>query len=416
MIFLLLTILLFLLFPVPSLVLSVVGVVIDKKLSKLYLILVCLSISIISLRYIPHPLDDGAFHFRAVSVLANYNNVVQLFKDFASGLQIGRYDYGSVPVFTLLMYLVRNTYHYSLLSFISAFVTYFSFGYVVIDIFNSYRKCSKLSYIIVFLTVLILNNYRYTTSGMRFCMAVSLIMLLLYIDSKNEYTDFKTIFLYLIPLGIHSAIIYFIALRLAFPILKKVTILKSIVMMLSFPILFGVFPLIARWTGLAYFESFVRKIEIYSDNTSYADLFNTTLTVRLYVGLLLMFLFLVMYLILGKIVRFEKDWRITFVKMTYYITLLSVGSVPFRNIYDRNLFLLLPMIVISAYVLFTYRNRLTIPSNRNFIYLGTFSTVSISLFIGILYNRNFPFNLIDFSKTDLLVKNIFQFFSDLPFT
>ena len=399
MIFLLLTILLFLLFPVPSLVLSVVGVVIDKKLSKLYLILVCLSISIISLRYIPHPLDDGAFHFRAVSVLANYNNVVQLFKDFASGLQIGRYDYGSVPVFTLLMYLVRNTYHYSLLSFISAFVTYFSFGYVVIDIFNSYRKCSKLSYIIVFLTVLILNNYRYTTSGMRFCMAVSLIMLLLYIDSKNEYTDFKTIFLYLIPLGI----------------LKKVTILKSIVMMLSFPILFGVFPLIARWTGLAYFESFVRKIEIYSDNTSYADLFNTTLTVRLYVGLLLMFLFLVMYLILGKIVRFEKDWRITFVKMTYYITLLSVGSVPFRNIYDRNLFLLLPMIVISAYVLFTYRNRLTIPSNRNFIYLGTFSTVSISLFIVILYNRNFPFNLIDFSKTDLLVKNIFQFFSDFPF-
>jgi len=36
--------------------------------------------------------------------------------------------------------------------------------------------------------------------------------------------------------------------------------------------------------------------------------------------------------------------------------------------------------------------------------------------VGIFYNNNFPFAFIDFSKTDLLIKNIFQFFSNLPFT
>ncbi|CIX86103.1 Uncharacterised protein [Streptococcus pneumoniae] len=92
---------------------------------------------------------------------------------------MGRYDYGSMPVFTSLMYLIRNTHHYSLLSFISAFITYFSFGYVVVDLFKDLDKVSKLSYATVLIAVLCLNNYRYTTGGMRFCIVVALMMLLL---------------------------------------------------------------------------------------------------------------------------------------------------------------------------------------------------------------------------------------------
>ena len=103
------------------------------------------------MRYIPHPLDDGAFHFRATQVLTNFDSIISMFQAFESGFRVGRYDYGSVQVFTSLMYLVRNTHHYSLLSFISAFVIYFSFGYVV-DLFKSYKNYSNLTYILILIT------------------------------------------------------------------------------------------------------------------------------------------------------------------------------------------------------------------------------------------------------------------------
>lgn len=416
MILLLLTFLIFLVFPVLSLFLSMVGIVNDRRFSVTYLVLACLSISIIALRYIPHPLDDGAFHFRATQVLTNFDNIISMFQAFASGFRVGRYDYGSVPVFTSLMYFVRNTHHYSLLSFISAFVTYFSFGYVVVDLFKSYKNYSKLTYILILITVCLLNNYRYTTSGMRFCMAISLIMLIMYLESKYNYTKNWMMLWYIVPISIHSAVVYFAALRFIFFYLKKITLGKSLLVLLGFPIIIKLTPIFAEWTGISFFQSFIRKIDIYSDNASYAELFNTTLTVRLYIGVVLMILFLIQYFVLSRTIKEIDDWKISFVKMTYYLTLLSMGSVPFRNIYDRNLFLLLPMIVISSFILFTYRAQLKILSNRSLVYGLELSLLSISFITGFFYNKNFPFDFIDYSKTDLLLKNIYQFFSDLPFT
>lgn len=44
------------------------------------------------------------------------------------------------------------------------------------------------------------------------------------------------------------------------------------------------------------------------------------------------------------------------------------------------------------------------------------SIVAIAFITGFFYNKNFPFEVIDYSKTDILLKNIYQFFSDLPVT
>lgn len=416
MVLLLLTFVFFLAFPILSISLSVIGLVNDKRRSKIYLLLISLAISIVALRYIPHPMDDGAFHFRAISVLTRYESIFDMFKAFSNGWTVGNYDYGSIPVFTSLMYLVRNTHHYSLLSFISAFITYFSFGYVVVDLFKDLGKATKLSYTTVLIAVLCLNNYRYTTSGMRFCMAVALMMLLLYLESKKTYTSLKTIIWYLLPLGIHSAIIYFVGLRFVYPLIKKVTLTKSLFVLFGFPILFNLVPWLANMFGWPYLQSFVRKINVYSDNSSYSQFFNTTLTMRLYVGIVLMILFVLLYFGVASSLKTIDDWRVSFTTMTYYTTLLSMGSIPFRNIYDRNLFLLLPMIVVSAYILFTYRNRLKIITNRNIICGLTMGILFLSCVVGIFYNNNFPFGFIDFSMIDLLINNIFQFFSNLPFT
>lgn len=416
MILLLLTCVFFIAFPVLSLILSIFGVVTDRKYSILYLILVCLSISIVALRFTPHPLDDGAYHFRAALVLTKFDNIIYMFRAFASGFKVGRYDYGSIPVFTSLMYLVGKTHHYGLLSFTSAFVTYFSFGYVVVDLFKSFKNYSKITYSLVLITVLLLNNFRYTTSGMRFCMAISLVMLILYLESKNNYSKFWTLLWYIIPLCIHSAVIYFIALRFIFPYLKKITAAKSVFVVFCFTILLKLVPMLSAWTGIGFLQTFAKKIVVYSDNASYAEFFSKTLMLRLCIGVVLMVLFLVQYFFQERTHKLIDDWRLSFVKMTYYVTLLSLGSVPYRNIYDRNLFLLLPMLVIASFILSTYQTQLQIVLIRSIVYRLTIALIAMSFVIGLLYNKNFPFRYIDFSKTDLLVKNIFQFFSDLPFT
>ena len=49
-----------------------------------FLVFPVLSISIIALRYIPHPLDDGAFHFRATQVLTNFDSIISMFQAFES--------------------------------------------------------------------------------------------------------------------------------------------------------------------------------------------------------------------------------------------------------------------------------------------------------------------------------------------
>ena len=98
MVLMLITVVFFIAFPVLSLFLSIFGVVSERKYSTIYLTLVCFSISIVALRYIPHPLDDGAYHFRATTVLTKFDNIIYMFRAFASGFRVGRYDYGSVPV------------------------------------------------------------------------------------------------------------------------------------------------------------------------------------------------------------------------------------------------------------------------------------------------------------------------------
>lgn len=74
------------------------------------------------------------------------------------------------------------------------------------------------------------------------------------------------------------------------------------------------------------------------------------------------------------------------------------------------------MIVISSFILFKYRAQLIILSNRSITYGLEISIVVIVFITVFFYNKNFPFEVIDYSKTDILLKNIYQFFSDLPVT
>ena len=73
-------------------------------------------------------------------------------------------------------------------------------------------------------------------------MTISLIMLIMYLESKYNYTKYWVMLWYLVPISIHSAVVYFVALRFIFFYLKKITVGKSLLVLLGFPIIIKLAP------------------------------------------------------------------------------------------------------------------------------------------------------------------------------
>lgn len=403
----------FIMLPVLSVGITFPLMTIYKKYGKTLLLVLVISISLPILRYSPFFEDDSSFHYLAAFEFSKYADFSDLMLALFNGVKISRYDYANIPIYTFLLYIFSDTYTYSLVSFCVCIITYYCYSYVTVDLFQK-ETFSKLVFVLVFLGVFLANNYRYTTSGMRYCMAMAILMLLLYWDSIKLERRSIFLILYLIPLFIHPSSIFFIGMRFIFWGLKKITLVKSICVFLIFPFLLYLVPLLANISSISYLQMFADKLAVYANNDSYEELFTITLTLRLYVGVLIiiLFLFVFCYFFYKKIIvniRYSK-----FIILTYYYSLLSLGTFPFRNIYDRNLFLLYPMIIISTCILLMNLKCAQNVNNIRVIRGISYAIFLICLVMGVLYNKNFPLHLLDYSITRLLTTNIFNFFDNLP--
>ena len=109
----------------------------------------------------------------------------------------------------------------SLISFIVCFTVYYLYSSIILDIFQK-SEISKWLFLIGFITILTFVNVRYTASGMRYALAVSITIALFYKEIEKEFKINKSLFYYLIPILIHSSSLIFILLRMLFPCLKNV--------------------------------------------------------------------------------------------------------------------------------------------------------------------------------------------------
>lgn len=399
----------FLLFPILTTPFLLVPIVRRARYRNIYYIIFILGISIISLRYIPFLTDDGAYHYEAAYRYSTYTNVFTWFIDLMNGELNSTYDYQNFPIYALLLYIFSGSYTYSLISFTVCFITFYLYGTIILDIDKRYRLTKGL-FLLSFLGILLLNNYRYTTSGMRYCLAVSIMTYLFYLESKHDFKYGKYLFLYLIPVMIHPAITIYIILRLLIFILRQVTLLKLLITVSIYPFLLYVVPLILGNIG-GYGDMIVSKLTVYKENDAFAEFFQTTLTARIYVGIFVSLVYILLYLLF--IAKRKDDRFYGFHILTFYMSLLSISMATYQNIIDRHIFLLLPMILVS-FLMFLITDIKYAKDTGVYVII---IVILIGLVItGIFYNKNFLelVELTDYTYTRIFTNNLIEYFSDLP--
>lgn len=403
----------FLLFPIITTPFLLIPVVYRFKYSKYYLWLFIFGLSLIALRYIPFFTDDGAYHYKAAYLFQFYDNIFDWFGNLMSkNIPTEEYGYYNYPLFALLLYIFSKTGTYSLVSFTVILIVYFLYTKIIYDIYQKYN-ISKFLFLLSIFTIVSIVNVRFTTSGMRYSLAVSIMVFLFYKEIDNGFKLNKSIFYYLVPIFIHSAALIFVALRLIFPWLKDANFYKKIMVLLSLPIFALLSPLLQLF-NLEYLSFLLEKFDSYQKTEIFIKLFSTSDFINVYLGFFISLLYIFLY---HTTFRFQKNLNVKlYFSFVLYICLFTLSVLPFLTILDRFVWFVYPLVAISMtlHIAYnkTYIERVQYIRNN---YLPFFIVLTLCFIGGVIGNRKFLdfLRLIDFNTMEILTKNVFEYFSDL---
>ena len=402
----------FLLFPIITTPFLLIPIVYRFRYSRYYLMLFVIGISLIALRYIPYFTDDGAYHFKAAYLYQFYDNIFDWFKNLMSKNIPTEYGYYNYPLFALLLYIFSKTGTYSLISFTVIMIVYFLYTKIIYEIYQKYN-ISKFLFLLALLTMLAIVNVRFTTSGMRYSLAVSILVYLFYKEIDNGFKLNKSIFYYLVPIFIHSAALIFVALRFIFPWLKDANFYKKTMVLLSLPIFTLLSPLL-RLFNLEYFSFLLEKFDSYQKTEIFIKLFSKSDFINVYLGVLISLLYIFLY---HTTFRFQKNLNVKlYFSFVLYICLFTLSVLPFLTILDRFVWFVYPLVAISMILHIGYNKthieRVQYIRNN---YLPFFIVLTLCFIGGVIGNRRFLdfLRLVDFNTMEILTKNVFEYFSDL---
>ena len=400
---------LFFLYPIITTPLLMIPLTYRSRYTKIFLILFVLGISLISLRYIPFPTDDAAYHYKAAYLYQSYDSIFEWFSYLMSKDIPTEYGYYNYPLFGLFLYIFSNTGTYSLSSFIVCFTVYYLYSSIILDIFQK-SEISKWLFLIGFVTILTFVNVRYTASGMRYALAVSITIALFYKEIEKEFKINKSLFYYLIPILIHSSSLIFILLRMIFPLLKNDKMYKKLVVLLTLPVLALILPVFSINNG--YFLFLVEKFDSYQITENYIELFKWSDLAYVYIGVLVSVIFIIYYHI---ILRFQNNKKLkNFYTLVMYICLLTLSVSPFLTLLDRFVWFVYPLVTISILLFIASGTEYT-PKTKKNRYLLSY-LILILCFVGtLIWNKNFFefLRLLDYNFIEILTKNVYEYFSDL---
>lgn len=402
---LLLASLIFLIVPVLYVIPGFLLLIKKTKYSQLFFLMFIIAFSLPMLRYIPSPREDAADHYYTAYIFSRFNNIIELFQFMYNPTEWLPYDYHNFPLYSLILYLFSGTYRYSIISFLMCVITYFCY---LSPLKWMYEKIniSKWIYSLAFLAILLQNNIRFTVSGMRYVVAHAILFFLLFFDLLQDRKLKIYWLLYLIPILIHPASLMVIAIRVVFYGLQKLDARKVLGFVVLYPIAVAILPSVANFVKIPYITKIADKMANYSSNSFYAVDFSKSVKIRIVVGVVFTLIYVYIYLKNAK--KFEGALS-RMLDMTYYLSVLSLSMVFYLNLIDRILFILLPCIIIALVIICSYETvQTTIDFKRIRIWLGLF------ILLGIIYNYNYPFGLLDFTWYELLVKNVFDFIRDIP--
>lgn len=400
---------LFFIYPIITTPLILIPLTHRFKYSKIFLILFVLGISLIILRYIPFPTDDGAYHYKAAYLYQSYDNIFEWFSYLMSKDIPTEYGYYNYPLFGVLLYIFSNTGTYSLISFVVCFTVYYLYSSIILDIFQK-SNISKWLFLVGLIIILTFVNIRYTASGMRYALAVSITVSLFYKEIRGGFSINKSLFYYLIPILIHASSLIFILLRMLFPLLKNDKVYKKLVVLFALPVLALILPVFSINNGYLIF--LVEKFDSYQITENYIELFKWSDLAYVYIGVLVSVIFIVYYHI---ILRFQNNEKLkNFYTLVMYICLLTLSVSPFLTLLDRFVWFVYPLVTISI-LLFIASSTECSPKTKKNRYLLSYFILILCFGGTLIWNRNFLefLRLLDYNFIEILTKNVYEYFSDL---
>lgn len=205
---------------IMSFVMICIGMLIKKKYLPLYLFCFAILIGYIAFHYeIPGPNSDLYWH---TITLNNFKNIgFAYFAIFDKS--------ASLPVYSLYFYLISLLPSERYLPAITAFLVY-GINFILIFKLQKKYKLKKRTTLLLVLFIICNLNYLGVISGIRFNLAVSIMLFGLYIDLvESKYK--RAIGLYIIAMLLHSSIYIMIIVRvLVIPFsgkLKKIYIIVA---------------------------------------------------------------------------------------------------------------------------------------------------------------------------------------------
>lgn len=186
-----------LMLPIPAGILSFAFIFLYKDKRSIYcLLFFLLSLSFLTILYIPNSSDDLTRYFETMSSL----EYIPTWKDYFSfALNDNSMQYQSAnKIFNILQYLISRTRLFTLLPTVAMNISYFSILFPVIDLKNK-GKLSNRDSLFTSIGNLMIVHLFYTVNTMRWAIACSLLYLIVYIYFY-KLNNILYLWLFLLPI------------------------------------------------------------------------------------------------------------------------------------------------------------------------------------------------------------------------
>ncbi len=252
-----LTIGLFLIYPILTVPLILTGSIVDKKNRIIYMTLLAFDIGLISMQ-----LDPSKYGLD----LNVYFSIMDIMKQIKWETFIQTYISQKEFLTNILYYIFASIGNYHLWTFTATFICYSIMFYIITDYSTIKEISSKQYWIMIALVILFYNNILALT-GVRNNFAMMIYLLAVYKEFFREDKNFLYKLLYIIPCFIHMSMALGVVLRIILIFYKK-TNKKYIIALLMVYALSPtiVLSIASKLNGTAIFSDLYEKTVTYSDS------------------------------------------------------------------------------------------------------------------------------------------------------
>ncbi len=365
----LIAIILFVCMPFMAIPVVIVGIIVDRKHSYIYALLLAIIFAIIAYNFRPNETQDLYRYY--VEMRTHYSNIS--FEVFIQELFSN-----TKVIFKTLQYFIALTQNYNLLPFICTLFGYFISFYMILDCAKEYKLKPSLTVIILFIFVLSFYHINFL-SGLAQYLAISIGVLGFYLEYvKNKKKSIYKI-LYIVSFLIHASMIIIpiirILLNFDYKKIKKVYLIVLIMYAFLPTIIYQIFNILPGMQTIA------QKMNYY---LLQGNGISTTFEI---VSLLLLVLYIFIFYRTNRKNKLVKNTNLNkyfdFVEM---ILLLNIFSIFYKDIFLRifNISILSMLIYIIIYLKNSNKENIIL-----ILILCIFSVLIGSVNLNILLANNF---------------------------